>query len=75
MSYEIESVPDEWATTKCDIAHIFLQQTLEINKYEIEIKMLFNPNLHEGRYFSLLSFLGQILSVEFLSKFSKLFWK
>ena len=22
-------VPDEWATTKCDIAHIFLQQTLE----------------------------------------------
>ena len=37
---------------------------------------LFNPNWHEGRYFSILVFFGSDFSAaEFLSKISKLFWR
>ena len=46
----------------CTIASVALN-------HDYLLVMVLNPNWHEGRYFSLLVLLDQILSAEFLSKF------
>ena len=43
-------------------------------KFLLLIQLL-DPKWHEGRYFYLLVILDPILSAEFLSKISKLFWR